>query len=115
MTHYYTLFIVYLLPHNSQDQLGEELYDASSDGDVEQVTRLLRQGAPVNWASAGGWTALHWVTGTKRPEVVKVLLKYNPHVNKRTVSGETPLHRTCRYGQLDCAKLLLATGQCDLG
>ena len=105
MTHYYTLFIVYLLPHNSQDQLGRELYEASDDGDMERVTRLLREGAPVNWKNRGRWTALHQACYYNRPEVVKVLLKYNPNINQQDDNGDTPLHGTCHVGSLGCVEV----------
>ena len=40
------------------DHLGKQLYDASGDGRVEEVERLLARGAPVNWRDIDGWTAL---------------------------------------------------------
>ena len=109
------LFIVYLLPHNSQQQLGENLYWASVDGNVRRVTKLSKEGAPINWRDGAGWTALHTACNNNRAKVVKVLLKHNPLINQQDNWGYTPLHLACRCGSLDCVKLLLATGQCDLG
>ena len=102
----------------SQDQLGWELYKASHDGNVERVTELLQEGAPVNWRNKDhfGFSALHTSCAiNNRSEVVKVLLRYGPNVNQPKNDGYTPAHLACFWGSLDCLKLLLATGQCDLG
>ena len=112
------LLIVYCLPppHNSQQQLWESLLRASKDGDVRRVTETLDEGASVNWRNSCGYTALHWACNYNRAEVVKVLLKHNPLINQQTYWNlDTPLHLVCSRGSIDCVKLLLATGQCDLG
>ena len=70
-------------------------------------------GADLNWTDGTGWTALHWAS--IRPHIMKVLLKSSPNINKQDASGSSPLHKTCKYGDLPCVKLLLVTGQCDTG
>ena len=50
-----------------------------------------------------------------KAEVLIVLLRYNPLMNQPNIAGRTPQHLACYSGSLDCYKLLLATGQCDLG
>ena len=108
------MFIVYLLPHNSQQQL--DLYTASQSGDVRRVTEVLKEVASIiNWRDSLGRTALHTACINNRAEVVKVLLKHNSIINQQTDGGNTPLHYACWSGSTDCIKLLLATGQCDLG
>ena len=111
------LLIVYCLPppHNSQQQLGLSLWRASRDGDVRRVTEILDDGASVNWRDSAGFTALHWACSNNRTEVVKVLLKHNPLINQQDHWEYTPLHYAGWKGSIDCVKLLLATGQCDLG
>ena len=104
-----------LLQHNSQDQLGEKLWDASHAGKVEQVQQLLEEGAPVNWRDGGGWSSLHAACQYNRAEVVMVLLRYNPLMNQPSWNRRTPQHSACSWDSLHCLKLLLATGQCDLG
>ena len=107
---------VHLLPHNRQ-QLGRELYNAcGGDGDVRRVKELLKRGADVNWKDSDGWTPLYRACVCNRSDIMRELLKYNPKLNQQTNStGRTALHFACRHGPLDCVKLLLATGQCDLG
>ena len=107
---------VHLLPHNRQ-QLGRELFNACDHyGDVMRVRELLKRGADVNWRNSFGWTPLYRACFRNRSDIVKELLKYNPKLNQQTDGdGETAVHIACRLGYLDCVKLLLATGQCDLG
>ena len=110
---------VHLLPHNRQ-QLGEELYNACGPhGDVRRVRELLKRGADVNWKKSTGWTPLYRACLHNKSDIVKELLKYKPTENQlnqqANYSKETALHAACRCGDLDCVKLLLATGQCDLG
>ena len=111
------LLIVYCLPppHNSQKQLGKDLLRASYNGDVRRISEILDDGASVNWRDSYGLTALHEACINNRAEVVTVLLKHNPLINQQTNCGSTPLHVACRRKSIDCVKLLLATGQCDLG
>ena len=70
----------------------------------------------MNWKNNFGWTPLIRACFCNRSDIVKELLKYNPKLNKQTNGNkETALHAVCSNGSLDCVKLLLATGQCDLG
>ena len=110
------LLIVFgdLLPHNRQ-RLGEELFNVCDrGGTVKEVSDLLMKGADVNWKSSIGWTALHRASFC-RPDIIKVLLESSPNINQQSIGGETPLHKSCKFGSLPCVKLLLATGQCDTG
>ena len=92
---------------------------------MKYLIELLKEGVPVNWRNRDrdGRTSLHvtcirdsfvWHE-TNSLEVMKVLLEYKANVNQQDDSGDTPLHYACRYGHLDHVKILLATGQCDLG
>ena len=101
--------------HCSHD-LGQQLYWASSGGRVDEVERLLARGAPVNWTNSDGRTALHWACISNHPDVVKILTQQDGiDVNVQDTYKDTPLHRACYYGCLNCVQLLMVTGQCDLG
>ena len=101
--------------HCSHD-LGQQLYNASWDGRVDEVERLLARGAPVNWRDIVGWTALHTACYYNHPDVVKILTQQDGiDVNVQNTIKNTPLHYACTYGNLKCVQLLMATGQCDLG
>ena len=74
----------------------------------------------MNWKNSStiipGWTPLHRACLHNRSDIVKELLKYNPELNQQCDDDmETAAHFACGGGYLDCVKLLLATGQCDLG
>ena len=74
----------------------------------------------MNWKNSStitpGWTPLHHACHYNSSNIVKELLKCNPKVNQQTDDDkETAAHIACMNGSLDCVKLLLATGQCDLG
>ena len=70
----------------------------------------------MNWKNSDMWTVLYRACVCNRSDIVKELLKYNPKLNQQTISTDrTAIHAACSNGSLDCVKLLLATGQCDLG
>ena len=68
----------------------------------------------MDWRDSDGWTPLHRAC-INRPGCVKVLLQHGADVMARDDGGYTPLHFACAGGHIDCVKLLMATGQCDLG
>ena len=105
---------LHLLP-NIRQYLGGLLYIACDHGaSVGEISDLLMRGANVNWMNNQGWTALHWAS-FGRPDIMKVLLRASPNINQQNIDGCTPLHYACKYGHIDCIKLLLITGQCDTG
>ena len=95
--------------------MGAKLNKASGDGDVEHVTKLLNEGAPVDWSDDNRWTSVHEACYNNRPSVVKVLLQHYSPINQQTNGGNTPLHFACRHSSTACVELLLTTGECDLG
>ena len=100
---------------NNRFPLWGKLYEASCDGSVETVTRLLNDGATVNTTNQNGYTALHRACLYNRPYIVKALIGYSPNINLQNNSGDTPSHYASRRGYMDCVDLLLSTGHCDLG
>ncbi len=43
----------------------------------------------------------------KRKELIEILLKHNPKINKKDENGNTPLHIACQNGNEDSVKKLL--------
>ena len=99
--------------HCSHDP-GRQLYQASHDGRVDEVERLLARGAPVDSRNWFGYTALHVAN---HPDIVKILTQQDGiDINVQANNAKnTPLHTACYKGHLKCVQLLMATGQCDLG
>ncbi len=98
------------------DDLGEQLCEASHDGRVGEVERLLAIGIPVNRRDSDGWAALHRACSNNRADVVKILTQQDGiDVNVQTTYKDTPLHWACCNGHVECVQLLMATGKCDLG
>ena len=94
----------------------KEFQWACGHGKVEYVIKLLNEGAEINLHNnVYGWTAFHEACYNNRPDIVKVLLNYNPQPINQQHSGDTPLHLACKKGYMECMKLLLATGQCSIG
>jgi ankyrin repeat protein len=105
---------------------------AARSGSADVVGQLLQRGANVNARAARGQDALMWAVAQKHAEVVKVLLAHGADVHARSDSWSqvmavsphghpdynrpipfgrnTPLMFAARAGDLESAKLLVASG-----
>lgn len=75
----------------SQKADSTSLHDAASKGDVDQLRRLVEQGADVNAVDGEGRTALHKAAVDGRDEAVKFLLDHGVDVNAKDGNARTPL------------------------
>jgi ankyrin repeat protein len=83
----------------------------SRTGNPEAVKLLLAAGADANAKEPlVNQTALMWAVAEHHPEVVKVLMAAGADTKAKTRRGFTALHFAAREGDLDSAKLLLASG-----
>ena len=105
---------------------------AARSGNADVIERLLARGANPNARAARGQTALMWAAAQKHSAVVRVLLAHGADVHARSDSWSqveavsphghpdynraipygrnTPLMFAARAGDLDSAKLLVASG-----
>ncbi|XP_064393706.1 uncharacterized protein LOC135341140 [Halichondria panicea] len=97
-----------------QDILGQQLLRACRHGDVDEVKRLLEEGAPVSWTNWSGSTALGTACCCDRADVIKVLVEYKADINEQTSNGLTPLHIACTLGKMESVRALVSTGKCKL-
>lgn len=94
---------------NAGDKNGN-LILASTKGDVEKVTALLKSGADINVTDQRGWTPLLWAVSRGQMDVVKLLLDKGADVNSKGERGWTPLMEAANRGHLEVTKLLLEKG-----
>ncbi|KAL5515176.1 hypothetical protein EMCRGX_G000307 [Ephydatia muelleri] len=83
-------------------------------GDVQQIIRLLDQGADIDAAAAldlsGPKTPLMWASHNGHTECVKVLLDRGAQVNMQNKDGWTALMRASGSGHMECVQVLLDRG-----
>ena len=87
------------------------LITAASDGDLEAVQKLLRDGADVNGKEEnGGMTALHAAVENGNLEIVRELLQAGAKPNARTQSRHTPMMALDGDAKPELVRLLLTYG-----
>jgi ankyrin repeat protein/beta-lactamase regulating signal transducer with metallopeptidase domain len=97
-------------PPKAKTNSPQTLHQAAAAGDVEQVQKLLAQGADVHAKDENGRTPLHSAARQARKDVVEVLLARGANVNEVDGSGQTPLHLAANFGWKPVPELLLAHG-----
>ena len=95
---------------SEQLDASRALWDASCDGDVTVVNKLLAiEGLNVNLKHMKNCTAPHNASEYLGNGVVKTLLNANRiHVNRANRGKITPLHVACEHGHTDVVKALLS-------
>ena len=80
------------------------------NGDVAEVTRLIKSGADVKLANNYGATPMSLAANTGNAEIIKLLLKAGADVESANAEGQTALMAVARTGNVDAAKALLQHG-----
>ena len=75
-----------------QAKKNKSLFEAAKKGDIEQVKKLIAQGADVNGTEGGAWTPLAEAASVGHAQVVKVLLENGAEVDANDSHGYTPLY-----------------------
>lgn len=88
--------------------LDEQLFNAASDGNLEQAQEALAAGANVNVKNSRDISALHAAVVTEISDMVKLLLESSAHADIQDSIGMTPLHYVAF--NIDIIKLLLDSG-----
>eukprot|EP00033_Pygsuia_biforma_P002020 GCRY01002246.1.p1 GENE.GCRY01002246.1~~GCRY01002246.1.p1 ORF type:complete len:160 (+),score=19.31 GCRY01002246.1:174-653(+) len=93
----------------------QKLHKAASLGDVDLIDKLIEEGNPVVCTNEMKSTPLHHAAAHGFVPIAERLLKQlsteeiTNFVNLQTISGNSALHLSCRFGQLDFVNLLLKT------
>ena len=88
----------------------EELLEVCEQGNLEEIERLLAQGADVNAKDNGGWTALMWVASYGHTETAEMLIDNGADVNAIDNYGRTALIIATSYGYTEIIDLLKEKG-----
>lgn len=70
---------------------NQKIIQAASDGDPEEVSRLLGLGVQVNTKDRWGWTAMSMAAYGGHEEVARVLISHRASLDHRDVDDDTPL------------------------
>jgi ankyrin repeat protein len=91
-------------------QAAATIARAAQEGDLDQLTELIADGAEVNEAASDGSTALLWAAYQSYPAMVTALLDAGADVDAANRLGVTPLLQASRTGDAPVIELLLAAG-----
>lgn len=91
-------------PHNNP------IAKAIARCDVDEVTRLVAAGLPVDQTDARGWTALHRSSDLGNDVICSVLLSQGANIQVTTRHGRTALHLAKERGHECVAQVLLNHG-----
>lgn len=85
------------------------LLDASIEGNVIKIKRLLKRMSPAARIS-GSSLGLRQAARHNQTEAIKLLLTYGCAVNNQNIEGDTALHCAARYDSAAATELLLKSG-----
>ena len=97
----------------SKKQRGGDVNDliqASFNGDILKVKKLLEEGADINAKDEDGMSALQMASSDGHTDIVNLLLEEGADVNAKNEDGKTALQMASSNGDTDIVKLLLEAG-----
>ena len=98
---------------DAPEEFGLALYAASYRGHVSAVQMLLNVSsqptAAVNLRN-DGFTALGAASQQNHTDILHLLLRYNASVNAMNANGHPALWSAAKFGNMECARVLLAAG-----
>jgi ankyrin repeat protein len=94
-------------------ELGEQLLQASKNGETNVVKQLLEKNSSLNVddiKDIDGWTSLIWASENGHTDIVQLLLNNGAKATAATTSSNSALHFASNQGHTDIVKLLLGNG-----
>ena len=96
---------------NSKERITKAFHEASINGDVEKVTKLLSRKGDIDVKALNEKCTLHSAVSFRFTEIVKILLKIGCHVNGLNWLGNTPLNWAVGFeSNLPVVQILLENG-----
>ncbi len=86
------------------------LFSAATNGSVNTIARLLKQGANINSANHDRETALHMAAARGHYSAVIYLINHGANLHARTVRSWLPLHHATRFRHANIANYLVQRG-----
>eukprot|EP01094_Clydonella_sp_ATCC50884_P030199 TRINITY_DN975_c0_g1_i1.p1 TRINITY_DN975_c0_g1~~TRINITY_DN975_c0_g1_i1.p1 ORF type:complete len:465 (+),score=171.74 TRINITY_DN975_c0_g1_i1:193-1587(+) len=93
----------------AQAELNAHLLKAARAGRLKRVTACIERGADVNY-EAQSCSVLHYAAFYNHKHIVRLLVERGADVNKRNLSGVTPLHWALEKGELELMQMLVERG-----
>ena len=92
------------------EKRANSLHEAAAAGDIEQVKKLISEGANIDAKNKQGRTPLHIAAANGRMEVAGLLIEKGANINAKHNSGGTPLHLAVNGGHKEMVELLITKG-----
>jgi hypothetical protein len=95
-----------------EEEPGKEttIINAASNGSLERLKELLKEGADADEADEEGRTALHFASGYGELECMEALLDAGANIDGVDENKNTALHYAAGYGNTDATSLLKKKG-----
>jgi len=94
-----------------QDQLNQEFISAAFDGNIEQMKKLINEGADVDFTDYDGRSAVHVAASAGRTKVLKFLYdRYKVDLNAEDKKKNTPLNDAIEHNKSGTVKYLEGIG-----
>jgi ankyrin repeat protein len=94
----------------SRARVTENLLSALESGNLDEVIRLVEEGADINAKSKDGATPLHLAAHKRRRDVAKMLIDKGADLNAKNKDGLTPLAYAIRVRNRAVAEVIWRHG-----
>lgn len=87
------MLLIFIFSTSISSAMAGVLINAAESGDIDQIKRLITNGANINEKDEDGWTPLIMAAEGGNKAVVELLISKGANVNAKNNYGATPLHK----------------------